>query len=48
LQTGRTLWSKQPDTGLFESFILSEKINLDVLRKGLLEDIDQRGSIYAR
>ena len=48
LQTGRTLWAKQPDAGLFESFILSEKINLDVLRKGLLEDIDQRGSIYAR
>ncbi len=48
LQTGRRLWAKQPDAGLFESFILSEKINLDVLRKGLLEDIDQRGSIYAR
>jgi uncharacterized protein len=48
LQTGRTLWAKQPDAGLFESFILSEKINLDVLRKGLLEDIDKRGSIYAR
>lgn len=48
LQTGRTLWAKQPDAGIFESFILSEKINLDVLRKELLEDIDQRGSIYAR
>jgi len=48
LQTGRTLWAKQPDAGLFKSFILSEKINLDVLRKGLLEDIDKRGSIYAR
>ena len=48
LQTGRTLWAKQPDAGIFESFILSEKISLDVLRKELLEDIDQRGSIYAR
>jgi len=48
LQTGHTLWSKQPGTCLFESFILSEKINLDVLRKGILEDIDQRGPIYAR
>lgn len=48
LQTGRTLWAKQPDTGIFESFILSEKINLDVLRKEILDDIDQRGSIYAR
>jgi len=48
LQTGRTLWAKQPDAGIFESFILSEKINLDVLRKELLDDIDQRGSIYAR
>ena len=48
LQTGRTLWAKQPDAGIFESFILSEKLNLDVLRKELLEDIDQRGSIYAR
>jgi len=48
LQTGRTLWVKQPDAGIFESFILSEKINLDVLREELLEDIDQRGSIYAR
>ena len=48
LQTGRTLWAKQPDAGIFESFILSEKLNLDVLRKELLDDIDQRGSIYAR
>ena len=48
LQTGRTLWKKQPDAGIFESFILSEKINLDVLRKELLDDIGQRGSIYAR
>lgn len=47
LQTGSILWAKQPDTGLYESFILSEKTALDKARAGILKDIQQRGKIYA-
>lgn len=46
--TGIHLWAKQPEAGLFESFILSEKTALDTARAGLLADIQKRGTIYAR
>ncbi len=46
LQTGRCLWANQPQAGLFECFILSEKTALDAARAGLLNDIQSRGSIY--
>lgn len=47
LQTGIVLWAKQPDSGLFECFVLSEKTALDKARAGLLNDIQQRGKVYA-
>ncbi len=46
LQTGILLWAKQPDTGIFESFVLSEKTALDTARAGVLSDIKQRGRVY--
>ncbi len=47
LQTGIVLRAKQPDTGLFECFVMSEKTALDTARSGLLSDIQQRGKVYA-
>lgn len=48
LQNGRRLWAKEPEAGLFECFVLSEKIELDRLRAGLLADIQARGRVYGR
>lgn len=48
LSSGRCLWALQPQAGLFESYVLSEKMALDEARAGLLADIKQRGRIYAR
>jgi len=48
VQTGIHLWAKQPDAGVFESFVLSEKMDFDWARRGLLMDINQRGKVYAR
>lgn len=45
---GKLLWSTQPETGLFESFVISEKIELDEARSGLLKDITTRGKVYGR
>lgn len=46
LQTGRRLWAREPQAGLFECFVLSEKIVLDSARAALLNDIQTRGSVY--
>lgn len=43
---GRLLWASQPDAGLFECFVLSEKNNLDAARAGLLNDIATEGKVY--
>ena len=48
LTNGRRLWGKQPQAGLFESYVLSEKTALDTARAGLLADIRQQGKVYAR
>ena len=48
LTNGVLLWAKQPQAGLFESYVLSEKTALDTARAGLLADIKQQGKIYAR
>ena len=48
LQTGRRLWGQQPQAGLFECYVLSEKTALDSARAPLLNDIQTRGSIYGR
>lgn len=47
VQTGMILWAKQPDAGVFEGFVLSEKIALDTARAGVLKDINQSGKVYA-
>ena len=48
LQTGRRLWGSEPEAGLFECFVLSEKTALDTARAGLLADIQTRGRVYGR
>jgi len=46
--TGRRLWAKDSQAGVFESFILSEKTALDTARAGLLADIRKDGKVYGR
>ena len=48
ITTGRVLWSGGLNAGLFESYVLSEKLELDVARAGLLADIARDGRIYVR
>lgn len=48
LTLGRCLWARQPDAGLFECFVLGEKIALDAARAGLLADIAKEGKVYGR
>jgi len=48
LQTGRRLWAQEPQAGLFECFVLSEKTALDSARAPLINDIQARGSVYGR
>jgi uncharacterized protein len=48
LITGQCLWAQQPAAALFECFVLNEKLDFDAARAGLLADIAQTGSIYAR
>jgi uncharacterized protein len=45
---GRRLWAKDVQAGLFECFVLSEKTALDEARAGLLNDIQEEGSVYGR
>lgn len=46
LSTGERWWSAGLQTDLFEVAVYSEKTALDEARKGLLEDIHERGSVY--
>lgn len=46
LQTGYRLWGQERPAGLFECYVLSEKLELDRARAPLLNDIQTRGSIY--
>ncbi len=48
LTRGRRLWASEPAAGLFECFLLGEKIRLDAGRAGLLADITQDGRVYGR
>lgn len=48
LSTGRQIWCKDSRAALFESFILSEKTELDTARAGLMEDIQREGKVYGR
>jgi len=46
LDHGIKLWSLEPQAGLFECFVSSEKLSLDARCAGLLVDIEARGSVY--
>jgi uncharacterized protein len=48
ITTGRRLWADTLSAGLYESFVMSEKLALDEARRGLLEDIAKRGHVYGR
>jgi predicted nucleotidyltransferase len=48
LTQGLTLFASQPDAGLFECFVMAEKLSLDEARSGLLHDIAETGSVYGR
>ncbi len=46
LTQGRCLWASEPAAGLFECFVLGEKIRLDAARAGLIADIEHNGRVY--
>ena len=46
LTTGRRLWGDALAAGLFESFVMSEKLALDEARAGYLADIVKTGRIH--
>jgi uncharacterized protein len=48
LTRGRRLWGQALDAGLFECFVLSEKLALDAARAGLVSDIEKKGKVYGR
>lgn len=48
LTTGERLWAKDVRAGLFEAAMLTEKLHLDEMRKGLLDDIAARRTVYGR
>lgn len=41
-------WASDAQAALYEAAILSEKTELDTARAGLLNDIQNRGSVYGR
>lgn len=45
---GRRLWAKEPEAGLFECMVLSEKTALDEARAPLIADIEREGRIHGR
>lgn len=48
LTTGERLWAKDVQAGLFEAAMLTEKLHLNDMRRGLVEDIQARGYVYDR
>jgi predicted nucleotidyltransferase len=48
ITTGRRLWHKDAQAALYECFILREKMDLDIARAGLIEDIEREGRVYGR
>lgn len=48
ITTGRRLWAKDVQAGLFEAFVLSEKTSLDEARAELLNEIREDGAVYGR
>lgn len=48
ITSGRQLWAKDVQAGLFECMVLSEKTALDEARAELLQDIQREGKVYGR
>lgn len=48
ITTGVRWWQKDSQAAFFEAAILSEKTALDEARSALIDDIQQRGSVYGR
>lgn len=48
LTTGERWWAADAQAALYEAAVLSEKVELDAARAGLIADIEQRGRIYGR
>ncbi|MFN8526013.1 MAG: nucleotidyltransferase domain-containing protein [Chloroflexota bacterium] len=48
ITTGDRWWTLDAQAPIYESFILSEKTELDEFRAALLEDIARRGTVYGR
>ncbi len=46
INQGRRLWAKGISPGLFECFVLSEKMAFDAARAGLLSDVAREGRVY--
>lgn len=44
--TGQRIWGDDLQIGVYESFILSDKTELDAARRGLLEDIQREGRVH--
>lgn len=47
ITTGVRWWAKDSQAGVYESFVLSEKTELDQARAGLMADIQRSGRIHA-
>ena len=45
---GRRLWARDVGAGLFEAFVLSEKMELDAARSGLVADIVREGVVHGQ
>ncbi len=48
ITTGERWWNRSGSVDVYESFILSEKTELDVARAGLIADILEEGRVYGR
>lgn len=48
LTTGKRLWRRGPETDHFELFVLSEKFDMDIWRKPLIDQIQRQGHIHGR
>ncbi|MBK1631468.1 DNA polymerase subunit beta [Thiohalocapsa halophila] len=48
LTTGERWWAADAQAALYEAAVLSEKVELDAARAGLIADIEQRGRVHGR
>lgn len=48
LRHAQRLWAKELEADLFECYVMSEKLQLDASRAGVLADIRREGRVHAR